>query len=395
MGSSLRKTVSPALVPDDIARSVMASVMAIPPIANDFTQVTPIQEQRQAHARAKAYLCEQLPRLGATVSFFRSTTAECPEYSSVSIEKNKLNPHIFKWELTHGVQHDIVRDGSKGRKEQRKRSNSGEEEKEKEEEEEEESIVLYGVASQFNGCESPGRYTVSPGEACEVYAHDHTQGPTAQMQFSPLQVEVINAAGNIGFNGLVHCLDEARRSAVQHGYFTPKQEDAPWIIEQLRSANGQAIEYCCVANRPVHPEQGCMLPRPVHLILVAAPAFGGYQHRSSAVTATQQKELEFLCAFRAFDAQFEACLSFLHASRPPQSTQAPTQAPTIAVKPTGIGLGVFGNHSLTVAKAFYAAALIFQSKLREDDAVSVRWQVFRGRGPAREVAEHLHLSSVS
>jgi hypothetical protein len=346
----------------------MASVMAIPPIASDFTKVTPIHEQRQAHERAKAYLCEQLPRLGATIRFIRSAAVECPDIDSISIDKSELDPEIFKWEATAGVQYDIVRDGSRRSRE-------------------EEEIVLYGVASQFNGCEAPGLYTVRPGDACVTYVDDHTQGPYSQLQFHPAQVEAINAAGNIGLNGLVYCLDDERRGLVEHGFLHGNPRDAPWLIEQLKGKGGQLLEYCCISNIPMGTDPQ-LEQRPVHIMLVSAPANRAW-HRLDVerkMTLSQKTALEFLCAFRAFDAQFEACLSFLHREQQP--------ATPVLFKPTAVGLGAFRNEPLTVAKAFYAAALIFQSKLREEDSISVRWQAFHGSGPAREVATYLQLPEV-
>ena len=47
-------------------------------------------------------------------------------------------------------------------------------------------------------------FTVKPGEAYATYARDRTQGPQAQRQFHKDQVEIINSAGNIGFNWSLH-----------------------------------------------------------------------------------------------------------------------------------------------------------------------------------------------
>ena len=64
----------------------------------------------------------------------------------------------------------------------------------------------------------------------------------------------------------------------------------------------------------------------------------------------------------------------------------------VIFKPTAPGLGVFGNKTDNVAKAFYTAANEFESSLAEA-GVQVKLQVFQARGEAMEMANRLKLTT--
>ncbi len=310
---------------------------AIQPIAPNFTQITEIAVQRQRHGEAKTYLQGSLNNIGAQVSFISPPKSSCPSLEQVTINPQNLSADVFSYEFTNGVQGDIQRDGNR----------LGDE------------VVVYSAASQYNGAEAIQRETIKPGEACKAYRGDNTQGPQAQLAYPPEQVECINDGANIGFNGLCTVLDDTCKGAVAHGYLTPRSRgDANQVVKQLRE-QGHQVEYLCVANKP----RGGF--KPVHLILAAAPAFGGYVHQNAAVSPETQHEIQFLCALHAYRAQFAQCVAL-----------AKEQGKPVIFKASAAGLGVFGNDPKVVAAAFYQAATEYQDELKANN-VQVRFQIFR------------------
>jgi hypothetical protein len=329
--------------------------VSVTPIDLFFTQNKLITEQRNAHNTAKEYLQKEARKIGAEVVFVSPVNSHiCAKVDEVKIKKD-LNTSIFTWENTQGVQGDIQRDGKVPG-----------------------NVVLYGVASQFNSCEATARFTPQPGTAVNTYKSDPTQGPGAQLQFPDQQVEIINDAANLGFNGLCQVLDDTTKTAVKHGYLTPEtKESAEAVIEQLQK-NGDKMEFPCIGNIP----KGASNTEKVYEILIAAPAFGGYSVGNA--TDNQKSEIEFLCALQGYRAQFQ------------QAIQLATQIPKkqVVFKPTAPGLGVFGNRVENVAKAFYVAAKESESQLREKN-IHVQLQVFRGGGYARNMANALGLNKVN
>lgn len=323
----------------------------IPKIDKNFTVNNPIIAQRKAHDKAKNYLVQEGRRINAQVAFVSPVKGnQCPEVTAVQI-RNDLLPTIFTWENTNGVQGDIQRDGKKPG-----------------------HVVLYGVASQFNSCEAPDRYTPEPGKAVATYKSDPTQGPGAQLQFPDEQVEILNNAANLGFNGLCHVLDETTKMTIKHGYLTPEtKETAKTVIQQLQQ-NGDKMEFPCIGNIP----KGKDNTEIVYEMLVAAPAFGGYS--LGQISDDQKNEIEFLCALQAYRAQFQQAIQLAKSN--PQKQ--------VAFKPTAPGLGVFGNRVANVAKAFYVAAKESQADLEKLN-ITVQLQVFRGQGDAKNMADALSL----
>lgn len=321
----------------------------IPKMSYDYTKDTSIEDQRKAHESAKTFLSKNLEKLGADVKFISPPPTKVPTLSSIKIDQ-PLNPKVFSWQATNGVMEDIQKDGQ---------SNTGKK--------------FYGVASQFNGCEAPGKGTVKPGNAVKVYHGDPTQGPKAQLAFDPVQVEIINCGGNLGYNGLCHVLDKQTKDAVITGYLTPISRNVDRVIDQLRN-NGHKIEYPSIANIPINGNH------PVYQILIAAPAFGAYKI-DPLLDLNKQHEVEFLCALHGFRAQFQEAINASHETEPP-----------VILKPVAVGLGAFGNDPDVIAKAFYAAAKEFEAKLAEKN-VQVQFQVFEGGGKGRQMANALLLET--
>jgi hypothetical protein len=320
--------------------------------SSKFTSVRTIDYQRIAHKDAKNFLSENLPLTGITKLDFISPpkNTKSIELQDVTIdENNPLDSSIFSFHVTGklneegkpekhtGVRTDILNDGKRT----------------------EDNVVVYGVASQFNGCEAPSERTLPPNEILTTYERDNTQGPQAQLAFADEQVELIGCAGNLGFNGLANVLDEETKGQIGHGYLTPQTEEmGKKVIDQLK-ANSNKIEYMSVANVPKGAEGG----KPVHQILVAAPAFGDYGINSTA-SVEQKQEIQFLCALQGYRAQFAQCIQL-----------AKDEGKPVTFKPTAVGLGAFGNDPKIVAKAFYAAGKEFQNDLKNNN-VTVELQVF-------------------
>lgn len=333
------------------------AIASTKPIENDFTMTTSIEDQRKAHEDAKLFLKEELSKIGAKIDFVSHSIDITPELGNFEF-KGPLDPEVFAMQKKGDVRQEILKDGQR----------SGD------------NLVVYGVASQYNGCEAPGKYTIPPGNAVIVYKKDNTQGPAAQLAFSPDQVELINCGGNLGFNGLCNVLDEETKTEIAHGYFTPSGENAASVIQQLRD-NGKKIEYSCIANIPLGAK------KVVHQILVSAPAFGEYSRECNGVCVEgkEKEEIQFLCALHAYRAQFENC-----------NNLAKDTGKQVIFKPTTSGLGVFGNDSEIVTKAFYQAATEYQKELKENN-VKVLFQIFvnkYGKTDKRidKMAEELGLS---
>lgn len=333
----------------NLLQNMQKVIMSVSPIAEKFTAEASIEEQRVAHSAAKDFLTEHLTSIGATVAFI-SPTALVETIDVEQIQMIPLLEDLFYWENTQGVAEDIQRDGNRS----------------------EDNIVLYSAASQFNGCEAPGPYTLLPGQAVATYKRDRTQGPQSQLQFHPDQIELINCGGNLGFNGLSNILSEGTKSIVEHGYFRPQEKDADTIIQAL---SGSGIEYMCVANRPYDERRNKYGAKPVHMALMSAPAFG-YGGRCSK---GKRDQIEFLCALQGFRAQFQHCIDL-----------AQTEGKPVIFKAAGMGLGVYGNQAINVAKGLYVAAKEFEAQLQKNN-VQIRFQVFRGIGNTRDLVNMLGL----
>ncbi|HEV8052678.1 MAG TPA: hypothetical protein VGP47_09295, partial [Parachlamydiaceae bacterium] len=261
---------------NDIAEqrsTIISTIQSTPPIAQDYTSESSIDEQRIAHETSKAEGFAKLKILGASVEVVSPAHHLIPEispkYEDIVIDR-KLNPAVFSWEATNGLQADIIKDGKR----------------------EDENIVIYIVETQFNGCESSGRNTPKPGSAVETYKKDklkldRIQGPPAQLAFDPLQVETTTYMANLGFNGLANLLTEDTKDAVQHGYLSPTRKNIDHLNFLFKNkTEREKIEFLCIANQPLEGT------KPVHQILISAPAFGKYSIDGS-IFQSQKLDLQF------------------------------------------------------------------------------------------------------
>jgi hypothetical protein len=305
------------------------------PIDRQFTTNHTIEQQRRAHAKAKNFLTENLGKLGAKVEFLRLPQKAPVEFHYTSIN-SPLDSSVFSWEISKSVQADIKEDGN------RKENN----------------VIIYGIASQFNASESTTPSTFPPGEAKHFYSSDHTQGPEAQLSFSDQQVEIINCGANIGFNGLCHVLDENTKSTVTHGYLLPNANNGSQILDRL-TKDGNKTEYLCVANKPTGGN------KPVHQVLLSAPAFGDYEKKKMALDDKTKNEIQFNVALNGYRVLFQKGIDEAEAKKGKE----------VIIKPAAIGLGAFANNPEAAAKAYWLAAYENQAKLKEL-GVQVRFQIF-------------------
>lgn len=360
-----KKNISSSAKPDskpitEVPQSVADAIASVEHIEPGFTKNKSMEVQREHHAIAKEYLSENLSQIGATVAFISPAPLASVSAEKDVVIKNDLSKSVFSWENTQGVQGDIQRDGN--------RKNN--------------DIVVYGVASQFNGCEAMSRHPVEPRNAYTAYKSDYTQGPFAQLQFPEAQVELINNAGHLGFNGLCGALSEETKECVVNGYFTPDKQSYDLVKDQL--ARGKGIEYLCVGNHPFNKDTREFGSKPVYEIMVAAPAFGYYatelgEFFGEPLESEQQREIEYLCALQAFRAQFAQCIHL-----------AQEEDKKVVFKAAGIGLGVFSNSSTSVAKGFYTAAKEYEKALK-DNNVEVRFQVYKRSEEPLSVVQTLGL----
>jgi len=344
---------APAPVPPVVAPVIPLQVEKIDP---DFTTNMSIEGQRAAHETAKKYLEDNIQAMNGDVFIVSPPKSKNKKNNDYTQPIGDVDTSIIFWENTQGVQGDIQRDGKVKNR-----------------------LVLYGVASQFNGSEAVRRLTVPPGQAVNAYASDNTQGPGAQLQFPNEQVEIINDAANLGFNGLCNVLDETTKDCVKHGYLTPMTEaSADAVIAQLKE-KGHLLEFPCIGNIP----KGADNTEKVYEMLVAAPAFGMYA-RGVKLTDEQKQELTFLCAVNAYRAQFAQTLELAKLN----------PGKEVIFKPTAPGLGVFGNEAEFVCKGFAVAAREFETEFR-NHGVKVALQVFRGMQPASIIKDTLGLQEIN
>jgi len=351
---SQTKSSTPASPTASAAKSAIDyTQLKVEKIDPNFTTNMSMKAQRAAHETSKKYLEANIKAMNGELFIVSPPKSKNNDYTQPIGDVNKS---IFYWENTQGVQGDIQRDGKiKNR------------------------LPVYGVAGQFSGSENITRATAAPDQAVKTYESDNTQGPKAQLQFPNEQVEIINKAANLGFNGLCNVLDEKTKDSVKHGYLTPMTEaSADVVIEQLKK-KGHLLEYPCIGNIP----KGEGNTEKVYEIIVAAPAFGMYE-KGAKLTEDQKNELTFLCAVNSYRAQFAQTLEL--AKTNPEKE--------VIFKPTAPGLGVFGNSPEYVCKGFAVAAREFENEFEKHN-VKVALQVFKGLRPASDINNILGLQEIN
>lgn len=354
-------------IPEFIAQSVTLdgskTTIDILPIPDRFTTEATIAQQRDCHEKAKTFLQQSLPVVGSTPQFVSP-----PERGIKPYEKNwtlpsgqPLDASVFSWEGTNGVLQDIQKDANRA----------------------EDTLVLYGAASQFNGAEAMIPITIPPGRAHELYQSDLTQGPQAQLAFAKEQVELINIGANLGWNGLCHVLDDTTKSALQHGYLSPKNNVSCNLLIQQCQERGHLAEFPCIEGFPEGISKKGTTKKSVHLMLVAAPAFGTYL--TGFISQDKQNELAYHIATICWRAQFQQALQLAQTSGKP-----------VIFKAAGVGLGVFENAPKAVAQAYYQVCQEFVEEFKKHH-VSVRWQLFNEnfQDPAGKIVHLVKLKKTS
>lgn len=347
----------------------------------------PLPSQIQAHQDAKKYMKEEIGELDVMASY----KIIQPPIPSESELPTKLNSDIFWYEVNTGVQNAIQNSAKKSL------------------ESDSETIELYGVASQFNGCEATNKFTPPPGMAWSLYCEDFTQGPGAQLQFGHKQVEIINKGANLGFNGLINLLTPDTYSSVKHGYFSPEDitKVETWKSILKDNANLNKIEYQLIGNIPFigtgmdakrnpiptieDEEIGNKGRNPVYMLLTAAPALGMTYNmnlmQQPDYTSYQGSlnEICFSIGLANYRALFAAAIK-LSLSHPNKQ---------IIVKTTAVGLGVFENPFRPVAEAYKQACLEFQEYFGKKN-ITVPFQLFQRdfndkRSPAYQLVNEVGL----
>lgn len=321
-----------------------------------------IEAQQALHEEAKEYMVENLTDLGAQVDFVHPPPFAYAALNDAKI--GKLDGQIFYYQITRNVTDDIIKDGNQN-----------------------EYTAVYSAASQFNGAEAMGPYTIEPGLAVSEYKKDPTQGPQAQLAFQPKQVNLVNNGANIGFNVLIWILTELTKTAVRHGYLIPSVKQRADVSRALEE-DAERIEFMCIASVParykpkpklkdIHPIT--FSKHPVHMILVSAAAHANNWKESHDPILD---EIDYKCALNAFGAQFK------------HTQELVKKGHTVWLKVAAIGMGAFKNKPDIVAKAFYQVA----SKYKFDKKkVKVLFQVYEPdpkkepRGDAMDVAKLLGL----
>lgn len=323
-----------------------------PPLSNPFTalldKLSKLEEEgffkNKGQEMAKKAFKEAMAKQGLEVSYI---TAEGWDHS---LPEEPLDPNIFHWSVTNGVEKDIPKAG----KDQKR-------------------VHLFSAASQYNAAEAPNVYTPPIGQAMIKSEHDHTQGPLAQ-RTNPVVFECVTAyLTHLGFNMMEKALPSAgttytHGSPIEHGYLRPTNTNINELAEELE-ANFEKYEAPCYESRVQGASES------VFLILGAAPAIGysyGLTRDSKAC-----KKLQYWAYVANFTAQFKQTLALLE--------KYPDKDVVLHV--TGVGLGVFGCDNKTFAEALKHTGSLFQKQLNEKDRkrVSVQMESYKGTDALQDV----------
>lgn len=319
--------------------------------------------QKKGQEIAKKAFKEAMAEQGLEVSY---VTAEGWDHS---LPQKPLDPNIFQWSITQGVENDIPQAGKDSKR-----------------------VHLFSAASQYNAAEAPSRYTPPIGQAMIKSEWDHTQGPLAQ-RTNPVAFESVTAyLTHLGFNMMEKALPSAgttytNGSAIEHGYLCPKNENIEKFADELEK-NFEKYEAPCYESRLSESTE------PVYLILGAAPAYGYSYDLDKGSKAS--KKLQYWAYVANFTAQFKQTLAFLE--------KYPDKEVVLHV--TGVGLGVFGSKdpalanafNQTFAEAFKHTGSLFQNMLSEKDRkrVHVQLESYKGQDALKDVCvDHLKLGSPS
>lgn len=302
---------------------------------------------------AKKAFKEAMAEQGLEVSYI---TAEGWDHS---LPEQPLDPNIFHWSVTDGVENDIPKAG----KDQKR-------------------VHLFSAASQYNAAEAPSAYTPPLGQAMLKSKNDNTQGPLAQ-RTNPLVFELVTAyLTHLGFNMMEKALPSAgttfaHGSPIEHGYLRPTNENIKHLADELE-ANFEKYEAPCYESRLKGASES------VYLILGAAPAIA-YSYDLNPETDAC-KRLQYWAYVANFTAQFKQTLALLE--------KYPDKEVVLHI--TGVGLGVFGCDGRSFAEALKHTGSLFQKQLSEKDRkrVFVQLESHHGTDALQEVCvKHLKLDS--
>jgi hypothetical protein len=206
--------------------------------------------------------------------------------------------------------------------------------------------------------------------------HNSLDSRYTKTLLSSKETRAVECAANLGLNGLAHVLDDKTREAVSSGFFIPNAEIVADVILQLKQ-QGHLTQYPVILIPSQHTVNS------VGIILVATPMFGDFGPENDALTKEDREQIQFICAFNAFTAQFEMCLR-----------AAKEHKKQIVLKLAALGMGRLGHEPSVVAKALYAALTLHQKALNEN-RVQVRVQVLLTNGAAdvndRQIVDLLDL----
>ncbi|WP_420421496.1 hypothetical protein [Simkania sp.] len=306
---------------------------------------------------AKKAFKEVMAEQGLEVSY---VTAEGWDHT---LPQEPLDPNIFHWSITRGVEKDIPKAGKDSKR-----------------------VHLFSAASQYNAAEAPGPYTPPIGKAMIKSEFDHTQGPLAQ-RTNPLAFECVTAyLTHLGFNMMEKALPSAGTtytdgSAIQHGYLCPTNASVSQLADELEQ-NFEKYKAPCYESRVSGATES------VYLILGAAPAFGYSYNLDKGSEAC--RKLQYWSYVANFTAQFKQTLELLKKSPDKE----------VVLHITGIGLGVFGSKDPELANRFnqtFADALkhtgsLFQKQLNKEDRgrVHVQLESYNGTDALQSVCtDHL------
>ncbi len=346
----------------------------IPPAQEQTpVQQQPVQQQGKNNdilvSKLQKYIDQNDRLRGNKVEINRSTDRE---WADVTLEDPKeLDKCLFMIQPTDGVSKDIVAAANKTNE-----------------------VHLFGVASQYNGAEAitnndedfPGI-----GEAMKKSFSDYTQGPASQ-RTNPQMFEAVNAfLANGGdfvskkpaeidqrFSMLEDILDEDTKGLLKNGYLMSHAKDFSDLKKLLEvfKKNGQNLQTFSYSTNPssngannykvdtsIIEKDGPVKGSKVHLMLMAAPAWGRYSsdHIGSGgkpvAESDEGKEISKIVAKNNFLAQFAKTLNL--------ALEDENKGKTIYSHIAGIGLGVFKNDPKSVGEGLKEAALIFQKELKK------------------------------
>ncbi len=208
---------------------------------------------------------------------------------------NILNPNIFKYEIVSSF-----------------------------ESKKENQIIVRGIMSQYNCCNSGDRFVPDEDEIDCIYSNSSIEGT----EVLPKEyLGVLCKLAKNGFNSLVHTLDSMM--CYDEGILTPTNDfNYSKVI-----THSHLIDFVCINDNNSR------------YLFGSAPAFGSYS--DELIDSNKKKEICFIFAYLTYKSQFKY-VSEMNEDIP------------IVFKPCLLGIGSFDNDIQMIAKAFYVVAKGFE-----------------------------------